>query len=233
MRTLVIEDDPGLARLLQRGLDEAGFSVDAAADGECGLHLAETEDYDAIVLDLMLPRRSGFEVLGALRARGKLTPVLVLTALDGIEDRVAGLDRGADDYLTKPFALTELVARLRALIRRDHRVGSSSIAVADLEVDLAARRVRRAGREIELPAKQFALLELLALQHGRIVSRTQIYDKIYDAGSDTLSNVVDVHVCRLRELVDRGFGQRLIHTVRGQGYLLAAKEDGECHFAGG
>jgi two-component system copper resistance phosphate regulon response regulator CusR len=225
MRALVIEDDRKLGRLLHRGLTESGFSVDLAEDGESGLYQAETEAYDAIVLDLMLPKLAGEEVLTRLRASGKHTPVLILTARDGLEDKIAGLDRGADDWLTKPFALAELVARLRALIRRDHRAASSTLLIADLEIDLAARRVRRGGRDIELSGKQFALLELLVLQRGKIVTRTEIYEKIYDAGSDTLSNVVDVHVCRLRELVDRDFCPRLIHTVRGQGYRLEAREE--------
>jgi two-component system copper resistance phosphate regulon response regulator CusR len=220
MRALVIEDDGKLGRLLQRGLSEAGFSVDVAEDGESGLWHAETEAYDAIVLDLMIPRLSGHEVLSRLRAGGHQTPVLILTARDTLDDKVAGLDLGADDYLTKPFAIAELCARLRALIRRDHRIASSQLCIGDLELDLAARIVRRGGREIVLSQKQFALLELLALQRGKVVSRTEIYEKIYDAGSDTLSNVVDVHLCRLRDLIDRGFEQRLIHTVRGHGYRL-------------
>jgi two-component system copper resistance phosphate regulon response regulator CusR len=232
MRVLIVEDDAALSRLLKRGLTEAGFSVDTAADGESGLHLATAEAFDAVVLDLMVPRVSGLDVLRTLRARGRNVPVLILTARDGVGDRVAGLDRGADDYLTKPFVLAELVARLRALIRRYHRVAHPVVRVADLVVDLAARRVARAGRTIELPAKQFALLELLALQQGYVVSRTQIHEKIWDGDSDTLSNVVDVHVCRLRDLVDRDFGQRLIHTVRGQGYVLAAKEVVPCRCDG-
>ena len=233
MRVLILEDDASLSRLLKRGLTEAGFSADTAADGETGLHLASTESYDAMVLDLMVPVLPGLTVLRTLRERDNMVPVLVLTARDAVTDRIAGLDQGADDYLTKPFALAELVARLRALIRRDHRVVRPVVQVADLTVDLAARRVTRAGRTIDLPAKQFALLELLALQRDGIVTRAQIHDKLWDGDSDTLSNVVDVHVCRLRDLVDRSFGQRLIHTVRGQGYMLAAKEDAPCPCDGG
>ncbi|MEZ5963140.1 MAG: response regulator transcription factor [Planctomycetota bacterium] len=228
MRVLVIEDDQSLAKVVRRGLVEAGLSVDAAGDGESGLHLASSEAYDAIVLDLMLPRLPGLEVLTRLRARRQATPVLVLTARDGVEDRVDGLDRGADDYLTKPFALAELVARLRALIRRDHRVAHPEVQIGDLSIDMSARRVRRGGRDIELPAKQYALLELLALRRGGVVTRSEIYDKIYDGDCETLSNVVDVHMCRLRDFVDRGFGERLLHTVRGQGYRLAAKESPSC-----
>jgi DNA-binding response OmpR family regulator len=174
----------------------------------------------------------GLEVLRSLRERGNTVAVLILTARDAVAERIAGLDQGADDYMTKPFVLAELVARLRALIRRDHRVVRPVVQVGDLTVDLTARRVVRAGRTIDLPAKQFALLELLALQKGGIVTRAQIHEKIWDGDSDTLSNVVDVHMCRLRDLIDRTFGERLIHTVRGQGYMLAAKGDVPCRCDG-
>ena len=220
MRTLVIEDDLKLQKLLRRGLSEEGFTVDVAADGEEGLFLAQSEAYDVIVLDLMIPKVPGAQVLSRLREAGKQTPVLILTARDADADKVAGLNAGADDYMTKPFTFTELIARLRALIRRSHRVPTPVIRVADLEIDTAARRVRRAGKPIDLPAKQYALLELLALNRGKIVTRSQIYDHVYAYDSDTLSNVVDVHLCRLRESIDRGFSARLLHTVRGQGYVL-------------
>lgn len=220
MRTLVIEDDAKLQKLLKRGLVEEGFSVDAAGDGEEGLFLAETEAYDAIVLDLMIPKIPGLEVLRRLRSQKRAVPVLILTARDGNAEKVAGLNLGADDYMTKPFTFEELVARLRALIRRTNRVPDSVIRVGDLEIDLAARMVRRGGRPIQLQAKQYALLELLALNKGKIVTRTQIYDHIYHYDSDTLSNVADVHMCKLRDSIDRGFKVQLIHTVRGQGYLL-------------
>jgi DNA-binding response OmpR family regulator len=216
----VIEDDAKLQKLLRRGLKEEGFSVDVATDGEEGLFLAETESYDAIILDLMIPKLTGLQVLEKLRKNKRDTPVLILTARDGSSDKVAGLNLGADDYMTKPFTFAELTARLRALVRRSHQVGNSVIKISDLEIDMAARRVARNGRVIELPAKQYALLELLALNKGRIVTRTQIYDKIYDYESDTLSNIVDVHMCRLRDLIDRNFKHQLIHTVRGQGYAL-------------
>ncbi len=227
MRTLVIEDDLKLQKLLRRGLTEEGFTVDVASDGEEGLFLAQSEAFDVIVLDLMIPKIPGAQVLSRLRAAGnqqaglaRQTPVLILTARDADADKVAGLNAGADDYMTKPFTFTELIARLRALIRRSHRVPTSVIRVADLEIDTAARRVKRGGKPIDLPAKQYALLELLALNRGKIVTRSQIYDHIYAYDSDTLSNVVDVHVCRLRESIDRGFSARLLHTIRGQGYVL-------------
>ncbi len=220
MRTLVIEDDSKLQKLLRRGLTEEGFSVDVAGDGEEGLYMAETESYDAIVLDLMIPKVPGIKVLETLRSKGMQTPVLILTARDGSADKVAGLNQGADDYMTKPFTFEELIARLRALIRRTHRVTDSVVKVGDLQIDFSARTVVRGGKSIDLPAKQYALLELLALNKGKIVTRTQIYEKIYDYDSDTLSNVVDVHMCRLRDLIDRGFKTPLIHTVRGQGYVL-------------
>lgn len=220
MRTLVIEDDLKLQKLLRRGLVEEGFVVDVAGDGEVGLFLAEGEAYDAIVLDLMIPKLPGTEVLRRLRSGGRDVPVLILTARDAGADKVAGLNSGADDYMTKPFTFAELIARLRALVRRTHRVAQPVIRIADLEIDTAARRVTRAGRTIDLPAKQFALLEMLALHRDGIVTRTQIYDHLYAYESDTLSNVVDVHMCKLRDAVDRDFSVKLIHTVRGQGYVL-------------
>ncbi|MFN0057871.1 MAG: response regulator transcription factor [Planctomycetota bacterium] len=220
MRTLVIEDDVKLSKLLRRGLTEAGFSVDVAMDGEEGLFLAKSERFDAILLDLMIPKLSGRQVLAQLRAGGSHTPVLILTARDGIADKVDGLNCGADDYLTKPFTFEELVARLRALIRRTRGVTRSLIRVADLEIDTSSRSVARGGRAIVLPAKQYALLELLALSRNKIVTRTEIYDHIYSYQSDTLSNVVDVHICKLRNAVDRDAAVQLIHTVRGHGYVL-------------
>jgi DNA-binding response OmpR family regulator len=224
VRTLVIEDDAKLQKLLRKGLSEEGFSVDVAPDGEEGLFMAETEAYDAIVLDLMIPKIQGLEILKRLRAEGRHTPVLILTARDGNLEKVAGLNLGADDYMTKPFTFEELVARLRALIRRTHRVTESVVRVADLTIDLSARKVTRAGKTIQLPAKQYELLELLALNKGKIVTRTQIYDHIYSYESDTLSNVADVHMCKLRDAVDRGYKKTLIHTVRGQGYVLREPE---------
>jgi DNA-binding response OmpR family regulator len=221
MRILAVEDDPRLQKLLLRGLSEDGFAVDLAADGEDGLHLASTEAYSAIVLDLLLPALSGRELLSTLRRRQVQTPVLILSARDTAADRIDGLDLGADDYLTKPFLLAELTARLRALIRRANRVTTARIEIEDLVVDTAARSVTRAGAAVELRAKEFAILELLALRRGHVVSRTEIQDHVWGHDNDTLSNVVDVHVCRLRNQLERG-GAPLIHTRRGQGYVLGA-----------
>jgi two-component system, OmpR family, response regulator len=223
MRTLVIEDDARLQRLLRRGLTEEGFDVDVAADGECALDLARTATYDAIVLDLMIPRISGSEVLRTLRKERRRTPILILTARDAAGDKVAGLDAGADDYLTKPFVFAELVARLRALVRRSSGIEGTTIRVGDLEIDTAARRAKRAGRVLTLRAKEWDLLEFLALRQGTLVTRAQIHDRLFGKDSDTLDATIDVHLSRLRTAIDRGSGKPLIKTVRGQGYRLEAE----------
>jgi DNA-binding response OmpR family regulator len=220
MRTLVVEDDARLCKLLRRGLAEDGFTVDVATDGEDGLHLAANETYDAIVLDLLLPKMPG-RALQQLRRGGVHTPVLILSARDAAVDRIDGLDLGADDYLVKPFVLGELCARLRALIRRAHGVTSARLELGDLVIDTAARTVTRGGQPVELRAKEFAILELLALRRGQVLSRTEIQDHVWGHDSDPMSNVVDVHVCRLRNLLERN-GAPLIRTRRGQGYVLVA-----------
>jgi two-component system OmpR family response regulator len=217
MRVLVVEDEEDLLSVLLTALREQGFTVDSAADGESGLAKAQGTDYDAIVLDLMLPRMDGFAVLQNLRAK-KSTPVLVLTARDAVADRVAGLNQGADDYLTKPFELDELAARLRALIRRSAGAPSPLITIDDVEINTAARTVNKRDQSVELSAKEYALLELLALNRGRLVTRTMIYEHIYGEDDDTLSNVVDVYVSNLR----RKLGESLIETRRGQGYIIRA-----------
>jgi two-component system, OmpR family, response regulator len=217
MRVLVVEDEEDLLAVLVTALREQGFTVDSAQDGESGLAKAEGADYDAIVLDLMLPRMDGFEVLNKLRAR-KSTPVLVLTARDALADRVAGLNQGADDYLTKPFELDELAARLRALIRRSAGSPSPLITIDDVEINTASRTVNKRDQSVELSAKEYALLELLVLNRGRLVTRTMIYEHIYGEDDDTLSNVVDVYVSNLR----RKLGDSLIETRRGQGYIIRA-----------
>ena len=222
MRILVIEDDSRLQKLLRRALQEDGFAVDLAGDGEDGLHLAITEPYDAVVLDLMLPKLSGTELLRRLRQQAVPTPVLILSARDTADDRVLGLDLGADDYLVKPFELKELTARLRALVRRSHRVTSNVLELGDLRIDLAARSVTRRGQAIELRAKEFAILELLALRRGEVVSRSEIQDHVWGHDNDTMSNTVDVHVCRLRNQLE-GDGPPLIQTRRGQGYVFAGE----------
>jgi DNA-binding response OmpR family regulator len=215
MRVLVVEDETDLARVVKRALAEEGFSVDTVHDGESGLYSATAVDYDLVILDLMLPRMDGWTVLKRLRAKKK-TPVLLLTARDGTADKVTGLDAGADDYLTKPFQLDELLARARALIRRSADKPSPVIRLGDVEINTAARAVRRGGKAVDLTAKEYALVELLALHRGELVTRTMIYDHIYDEEDDSLSNVVDVYVSNLRKKL----GKDLIETRRGQGYIL-------------
>ena len=220
MRLLVIEDDRKVASFIQTGLEQEGYAVDLLHDGSGAGEQAGAFDYDAVVLDLMLPGRSGFEVLRDIRARKAELPVLILTAKDSVEERVAGLDGGADDYMTKPFALAELQARLRALLRRGSP-RESTLRVADLEVDTIRRQVRRAGRRIDLKPKEYALLEYLLRNSGRPVTRSLIIEHVWDIHFDSVSNVVEVHVNSLRNKIDRGFSPPLIHTVRGVGYMLA------------
>lgn len=217
MRVLVVEDEVDLARALRRALEEEGLAVDVAHDGESGLYQAESVDYDAILLDLMLPRLDGWEVLKRLRKK-KSTPVLVLTARDAVVDKVKGLNTGADDYLTKPFELTELIARVRALVRRSAGKPSPVVKVGDLEVDTAARTVKKGGKGVELTPKEYALAELLVLRRGELVTRTAIYEHIYDDSDDSLSNVVDVYVSNLR----RKLGKDFVETRRGEGYIVRA-----------
>jgi two-component system OmpR family response regulator len=217
MRVLVIEDEPDLRRVLVQALREEGYAVDDAAEGEDGLHKATSWDYDALVLDLTLPRVDGWEVLRQLR-RTRKTPVLILTARDGVADRVRGLDGGADDYLVKPFELTELLARLRALIRRAAGNALSTITLGDVVIDTAARLVSRAGQPVALTPREYALVELLALHRGRLITRTVIYEHLFDENEDSLSNLVDVHVSNVRKKLGKDF----ITTRRGQGYLIDA-----------
>lgn len=220
MRVLLIEDYQPLRRSLDQGLREAGFSVDASADGEEGLWYAQANAYDAIVLDLMLPKLDGLTVLERLRTGGNRTPVLILTARDSLDDRVRGLDRGADDYLTKPFALAELLARLRALVRRGYRRPETVLAVAHLTIDTAARTATVAGEKVSLTAKEFALLELLARRSGELVTRSDIIEHCYDFATEAASNVIDVYIGYLRRKIERPDQPRLIHTRRGQGYVF-------------
>lgn len=222
MRLLVIEDDPKTAAYLRKGLVENSYVVDLAADGSEGLHFAMSGTYDAIVLDVMLPAKSGFQVLTELRSSGRTTPVVCLTARDGVEDRVRGLDLGADDYLVKPFAFSELLARLRSVVRRGPTREAEVVRVGDLEMDLLRRRATRAGVRLDLTPKEFALLALLARHAGQPMSRTVIAEQVWDMNFDSDSNVVDVHVRRLRAKVDEPFGAPLIHTLRGVGYVLEA-----------
>lgn len=215
MRILVVEDEPDLLRTVAQALREDGYAVDEASDGEEGLYKATAWEYDAIVLDLLMPGLTGWEVLQRLRRTHK-TPVLILTARDGVQDRVRGLDSGADDYLTKPFHLVELRARLRALIRRSAGEASSEIQIGLLTLDLRTRQVTRDGVVLPLTPREYALLELLALHRGRVVSRTEIYDHLFEEAEESLSNLVDVHVSNLR----RKLGGDFITTRRGQGYIL-------------
>jgi two-component system, OmpR family, response regulator len=221
MRLLVVEDDPTIASFLVKGLQEAGFAVDAAEDGNRGLQLAVTEPYDAAVLDLMLPGRDGLSLLEELRRRRVATPVLILSARRSVDDRVKGLQAGGDDYLTKPFAFSELLARIQALIRRSQGVTEPTrLVAADITMDLVSRKVERAGRPLELRPREFALLEYLMRNAGRVVSKTMIMEHVFDYSFDPRTNVVDVLVFRLREKVDRDFDVKRIQTVRGIGYVL-------------
>src|SRR5262245_22303322 len=220
MRVLVIEDDRKVASFVQTGLDQEGYAVDVLHDGCAAGEQACVVDYDAVVLDVMLPGRSGFQVLRDLRARKPSLPVLILTARDSLEERVAGLDAGADDYMGKPFALAELAARLRALLRRG-APRESVLRVADLEMDTIRRSVRRAGASIDLKPKEYALLEFLMRNTDRPVTRSLIIEHVWDIHFDSVSNVVEVHINSLRNKVDRSFHVPLIHTVRGVGYVLS------------
>ena len=226
MRILLIEDDPETSRFIGRGLEEAGHVLDHAGDGKQGLLLALDADHDALIVDRMLPGLDGLSVVRSLRAAGRDTPVLVLSALGEVDDRVEGLRAGGDDYLVKPFALAELSARLEALARRRGGDGGAApvtrLVVADLEMDLLARTVTRAGRTLELKPREFRLLEYLMRHAGQVVTRTMLLEAVWDYHFDPQTNVIDVHVSRLRRKVDRGLGPPLIHTVRGAGYVIRA-----------
>ncbi len=216
MRVLVVEDEPDLRRSLTRSLIEADFAVDQSGDGEDALHLATSTDYDAIVLDWMLPGCSGAQVLSGIRQAGRRTPVVMLTARDAVTDRVTMLNAGADDYLTKPFAIEELTARIRALIRRAHQQPSPSIVIGPLEFDLAKRRVHREGHEIELTGREYNILEVLLERRGSVVARSVLHEHLYSDDDELVSNAIDVHVAALR----RKLGASLIQTRRGLGYLI-------------
>ncbi|MCF8149314.1 MAG: heavy metal response regulator transcription factor [Sulfuritalea sp.] len=223
MRILVVEDEPKTGDYLKQGLVEAGFVVDLARDGADGLHLGQTGDYDLAILDVMLPRLNGWQVLAGLRGGGNEMPVLFLTARDQVEDRVKGFEAGADDYLVKPFAFAELLARVRSLLRRGSRAKEpEQMRVADLELDLLRRRVTRGGQRIDLTAKEFALLELLLRRRGEVLPRSLIASQIWDMNFDSDTNVIEVAVRRLRAKIDDRFEPKLIRTVRGMGYVLEA-----------
>jgi two-component system OmpR family response regulator len=221
VRALIVEDDTTIATFVAKGLREAGFAVDEAADGRTALELARQGPHDVAVIDLMLPGLDGISLIQQLRAEGIRTPVLILSAKQSVSDRVTGLEVGGDDYLTKPFAFPELLARVHALIRRSgHAPSPTQLTVGDLSLDLLARTAVRGGREIELRPREFALLEYLMRNAGRVVTKTMILSHVWDYSFDPQTNVVDVLVFRLREKVDKGFPTKLIHTVRGSGYVL-------------
>ncbi len=221
MHLLLIEDDLEAARFLVKGLRESGYTVDHAADGREGLFRATEGQFDLVVTDRMLPHIDGLAIIELMRRKGLTTPVLVLSALGSVDDRVKGLKAGGDDYLTKPFAFAELLARIEALLRRRSSAPQATrLKVEDLELDLLARRVTRAGREVELTARELKLLEFLMRRAGQVVTRTMLLEGVWDLHFDPQSNLIDVHISRLRQAIDRGSGHPLIHTVRGSGYVL-------------
>jgi two-component system OmpR family response regulator len=223
MHILVIEDDADTADYLLKGLTESGYVVDRASDGREGLYMALGQSYDAMIVDRMLPGLDGLSIVQAMRAQGTRTPVLILSALGQVDDRVKGLRAGGDDYLTKPYAFSELLARLEAILRRGSEAGAEPrLKVADLEMDLLARTVKRAGKPIELQPREFKVLEYLMRHAGQVVTRTMLLEGVWDYHFDPQTNVIDVHVSRLRQKIDRGFERPLLHTVRGAGYTLRA-----------
>ena len=227
MRVLLVEDQTRTVEYLRQGLAEEGFIVDLARTGIDGRHLALTGDYDAIILDVMLPQMDGWQILQELRREDTETPVIMLTARAQLEDRVKGLNLGADDYLAKPFAFSELLARLRSVLRRGKTSRAEVLTVVDLELDFVRRRVRRGGKQIELTVKEFALLALFLRHAGEVLSRTRIAEQVWDMNFDSDTNIVDVAVRRLRAKVDDGFSSKLIHTLRGVGYVLEVRKDTE------
>jgi two-component system copper resistance phosphate regulon response regulator CusR len=227
MRILLVEDEPDAARMLAKGLREQAFAVDVAADGETALEQAELNDYDLVILDVLLPGKDGFEVCGEMRAAGSATPILMLTARDAVEDRIEGLDTGADDYLTKPFNFHEMLARVRALLRRGPVLRPELISIADLDIDARARQVARAGQTVELTAKEYALLEYLARRANEVVTRAEIAEHVWDENFDPFSNLIEVYIQRLRRKLDDGHSLKLIRTRRGEGYILTAGDDAQ------
>jgi len=221
VRVLLVEDELRVAALIARGLREQTYAVDIAADGEQALYLASVNEYDIVILDVLLPKKDGNTVCRELRASGFRPPILMLTARAAVDDRVAGLDSGADDYLAKPFDFKELLARLRALLRRAVGLRPRIVHVADLILDTGGHNVTRAGKDINLTAKEYALLEYLVLNQGRVVGREQIAQHVWDESFDPFSNIIDVYIKRLRNKLDTGYARRLIHTRRGEGYLLS------------
>jgi DNA-binding response OmpR family regulator len=220
MRILIVEDEKSLADIIKKGLEEEGYAVDVSYNGEEGLFMAENEPSDLIILDIMLPVIDGMTILKKIRKAGIKTPVVMLTAKDTIMDKVSGLDSGADDYLTKPFSFEELLARMRALLRRNSEVKASIILIGDLTIDTASHEVKRGKKPILLSAKEYALLEYMAINRNKVLSRTTLTEHLYDQDFDLDSNVIDVFINRIRNKIDRGYNTRLICTARGAGYML-------------
>jgi heavy metal response regulator len=227
MRILLVEDEPRVAHFIAKGLREQSYAIDLARDGEEALYQASINEYDLIILDIMLPLKDGFQVCKEMRAQGVKQPVLMLTARDSIDDRVTGLDCGADDYLGKPFDFKELLARIRALLRRAKEFRPETFQIADLTINTTSHAVSRAGRSIDLTAKEYSLLEFFVLRAGKIVGRDEIAQHVWDENFDPFSNVIDVYVRRLRKKIDEGFSPSLIQTRRGEGYFLSADTEGE------
>ncbi len=225
MRILLVEDEPNAAQMLAKGLREQSYAVDVAADGETAAYQAEVNDYDLIILDVMLPRKDGFTICRELRASGTTMPILMLTARDAIRDRITGLDLGADDYLIKPFNFHELPARVRALLRRGEALLPAIIEIADLQIDTRSHQVKRDGVAVDLTTKEYALLEYMVRRAGEVVSRAEIAEHVWEGDFDPFSNLIEVYIQRLRRKVDSGHQLKLIRTLRGEGYLLKAGEE--------
>lgn len=224
MRILIIEDEKKVAHFIKRGLEEEHYAVDVAYDGETGLYMTEVNEYDLVVLDIMIPKIDGWEVLKRIRERKNTVPILVLTAKDSVEDIVRGLDSGCDDYLTKPFEFKEFLARTRALLRRDRAEKEAVLKVADLTLSLITHKVTRGGKEIELTSKEYALLEYFMRNPGKVLTRTMISEHVWDYHFDSMTNVIDVYVNYLRKKIDKDFEPKLIHTIRGVGYILSPEK---------
>ncbi len=224
MRILIVEDEKRLADFIKNGLQEQKYLVDVVFDGEEGEYNVMTNDYDLIILDILLPKKNGWEVCESLRSAGVETPIIMLSALSDVSDRIRGLEKGADDYLTKPFMIAELVARVNALLRRAHKITQPVIRIRDLELDIAARKVKRAGEDIQLTNKEFALLEYLIMNKNKVVTRTMISEHVWDIHFDAGSNVIDVIINFLRKKIETEGGDKLIHTIRGAGYMLKDEE---------
>jgi heavy metal response regulator len=220
MRILIVEDEKKVAGFIKKGLEEETYAVDVAYDGEEGFHLADMNQYDMIILDLMLPKMDGLEVLTRLRDKKVSTPILLLTAKDAVDDKVAGLNKGADDYLTKPFAFSELLARIRSLLRRGQAETQTDLKVGDLILDMVSHKVSRNGEEIELTGKEYSLLEYFMRNEGKVLTRTMIAEHVWDYNFDTFTNVIDVYVNHLRKKIDKKYPAKLLHTLRGVGYVM-------------